>query len=228
VVKDVLADLFGYDKYAELTSEHQIRGTFCDLAVRVDGKVRFLVEVKAAALDLNDNHLRQALNYGANQGIEWLVLTNGIDWQLHKVLFSQPIEKEEVARFSLHLMSAQRQDDLQLMFLLAREGMVLDAINTFHQRSQLLNKFTVAQMLLSENVVGVIRRDLRRYFPDLKVSPEQVQELLWNEVLKREVLEGEKVKEAQGRIKRAANKLAKAAEKLSLVAGSALPVTASE
>jgi hypothetical protein len=41
VVKDILADLMGYDKYNELTSEQQIRGTFCDLAVRIDGKIRF-------------------------------------------------------------------------------------------------------------------------------------------------------------------------------------------
>ncbi|MFZ5675860.1 MAG: type I restriction enzyme HsdR N-terminal domain-containing protein [Pseudomonadota bacterium] len=213
VVKDVLADIFGYDKYAELTSEHQIRGTFCDLAIRVDGKVRFLVEVKAAALDLADNHLRQALNYGANQGIEWLVLTNGLEWQLHKVIFGQPIDKEEVARFSIQNVSAQRQDDLQVMFLLAREGMVSDAINTFHQRSQLVNKFMVAQLVLSDGVSTIIRRDLRRLFPELKVSPEQIQELLWNEVLKREVLEGDKVKEAATRIKRATNRLAKAAAK---------------
>ncbi|WP_421696525.1 type I restriction enzyme HsdR N-terminal domain-containing protein [Aestuariivirga sp.] len=213
VVKDILADIFGYDKYAELTSEHQIRGTFCDLAIRVDGKIRFLVEVKAAALDLNDNHLRQALNYGANQGIEWLVLTNGVDWQLHKVIFGQPIDKEEVARFNLGAISAQRQDDLQILYLLAREGTSGDVLNSFHQRSQLVNKFMVAQYVLSEGVSALIRRDLRRHFPDLKVSPEQIQELLCNEVLKREVLEGDKVKEAQSRIKRAANKLAKQAEK---------------
>jgi hypothetical protein len=32
VVKDVLSALFGYDKYAELTSEHSIRGTVRGLA----------------------------------------------------------------------------------------------------------------------------------------------------------------------------------------------------
>jgi predicted type IV restriction endonuclease len=213
VVKDILADIFGYDKYAELTSEHQIRGTFCDLAIRIDGKLKFLVEVKAAALELNDNHLRQALNYGANQGVEWLVLTNGVDWQLHKVVFGQPIDKEEVARFSLHTVSANRQDDLQLMYLLAREGTASDAINSFHQRSQLVNRFTVAQLLQSESVIGLLRRELRRLFPELKVAPEQIQDLLWNEILKREVVEGDKVKEAQNRIKRAMAKLAKAAAK---------------
>ena len=36
VVKDLLSDLFGYDKYSELTSEHSIRGTFCDLAVKIE------------------------------------------------------------------------------------------------------------------------------------------------------------------------------------------------
>lgn len=213
VIKDVLADIFGYDKYAELTSEHQIRGTFCDLAVKVDGKVRLLIEVKSAAIELTDNHLRQTLNYGANLGVEWLVLTNGTDWQLHRVVFSQPVGREEVAAFNLSALSANKDDDLQLLFLLAREGMVSDAMNSFHQRSQLLNKYMIAQMLLSESVTNLVRRELRKLFPELKVNPEQVSELLYNDVLKREVIEGDKVKEASQRIKRAAAKLAKAVEK---------------
>ena len=32
LVKDLLAEVFGYDKYSELTGEFAIRGTFCDLA----------------------------------------------------------------------------------------------------------------------------------------------------------------------------------------------------
>src|SRR4029079_18962857 len=63
---------------------------------------------------------------------------------------------EEVARFQIGEVSAQRQEDLQLLFLLAREGIVSYAINTFHQRSQLLNKFSVAQLLLSDNVLALI------------------------------------------------------------------------
>jgi hypothetical protein len=37
IVMDLLQEVFGYDKYAEITSEHAIRGTFCDLAVKLDG-----------------------------------------------------------------------------------------------------------------------------------------------------------------------------------------------
>jgi hypothetical protein len=69
VVKDLLSDVFGYDKYAELTSEHSIRGTFCDLAVKIDGKLSFLIEVKAIGVDLKDSHVKQAIDYAANQGV---------------------------------------------------------------------------------------------------------------------------------------------------------------
>lgn len=52
MVTDLMAELFGYDKYSEITRELCIRGTFCDLATRIDGKFQMLVEVKAIGLDL--------------------------------------------------------------------------------------------------------------------------------------------------------------------------------
>jgi hypothetical protein len=83
IVRDVLAEVLGYDKYADITGEYQIRGTYCDLAVRVDDKVRFLIEVKAVDRTLKEAHLRQATDYAAKEGIEWVILTNGIEWREH-------------------------------------------------------------------------------------------------------------------------------------------------
>src|SRR3954466_3481174 len=73
LVKDLLAEVFGYDKYAELTSEHSIRGTYCDLAIKIDDKLVQLVEVKAIGISLEDRHVKQAVDYAANQGVEWVV-----------------------------------------------------------------------------------------------------------------------------------------------------------
>src|SRR5438105_11571854 len=52
VVTDMLGEVFGYDKYSEVTAEHAIRGTFCDLATKLDGTIQALVEVKAVGLEL--------------------------------------------------------------------------------------------------------------------------------------------------------------------------------
>jgi hypothetical protein len=68
LVTDILQDVFGYDKYAEITSEHMIRGTFCDLAVKLDGHLSLLIEVKAIGLDLKEQFVKQAVDYAANQG----------------------------------------------------------------------------------------------------------------------------------------------------------------
>jgi hypothetical protein len=209
VIKDILAELFGYDKYLELTSEQQIRGTFCDLAVKIDGKIKYLIEVKAAGTDLNESHLRQAINYGSNEGIEWVVLSNASDWRLYRIKFGQPVEFEEVTAFNLIEANHKNEDDLQKLFLLCRDGIVTDAMSTFHNHAQILNKYTVAQIINSEPVISVVRRELRKLFPDQKIDQENIASLIINEVLKRDVAEGDKAKEAQQRIKRAANKLNK-------------------
>jgi hypothetical protein len=40
IITDILADIFGYDKYTQVSSEHAIRGTYVDLVVTVDEKKR--------------------------------------------------------------------------------------------------------------------------------------------------------------------------------------------
>lgn len=227
LVKDILSDMFGYDKYVELTSEVQIRGTYCDLAVKLDGTIKFLIEVKSAGITLNDSHLRQALNYASHQGIEWIVLTNGITWALYRVKFGQPIDQELVSTFDLIALDVRNEDDVRRLFLLCREGFVNDAMATYHQHSQLLNKYTVAKVVLSDAVVSVIRRELRRLFPDLKVDNQAISDILSNEVLKREVIEGDKVKEVEQRIRKASAKSSKQKERKSASSEPGLVVTQS-
>jgi hypothetical protein len=220
VVKDLLADLFGYDKYQELTSEQQIRGTFCDLAVRLDGKIRFLIEVKSAGTDLNATHLRQAVNYGAHQGIEWVILTNAVEWRVFRLRFSQPIEHEEVTSFKLAELSARKEDDLAKLLLLAKEGQASDAMNSFHQNAQVLTRVVIAQCVLTDGVVSAVRKEIRRLFPDVKAEANTIMDILSHEVLKRDVIEGDKVVEAKARIKKAEQKLTRSASKATAQAAS--------
>ena len=56
-----------------------------DLAIKVDGKLALLIEVKAIGLELKDGHVKQAVDYAANQGCDWVVLTNGMIWRVYKL-----------------------------------------------------------------------------------------------------------------------------------------------
>ncbi|HJQ37468.1 MAG TPA: type I restriction enzyme HsdR N-terminal domain-containing protein [Thermoanaerobaculia bacterium] len=149
IVSDVLADLFGFDKYTEITRELCIRGTYCDLAVRIDQKFRFLLEVKAIGIELKEQHVKQAVDYAANQGIEWVALTNGVNWQVFRVSFGKPIDKELVVDLNLSLLNHKSDDDLAKLFLLSRESIVKSALEEYHDQKQAMSKFVLAAAILS-------------------------------------------------------------------------------
>lgn len=65
IITDILNEIFGYDKYSEITSEYAIKKTYCDIAINIGGKLRFLIEAKAIGLDLKDDYIKQAIDYGA-------------------------------------------------------------------------------------------------------------------------------------------------------------------
>jgi hypothetical protein len=209
VIKDMLTDVFGYDKYAELTSEQQIRGTFCDLAIKVEGKVHYLAEVKSAGTTLNDNHLRQAVNYGAHQGIEWILLTNAIVWKVYRIKFGQPIDWEEVYCFDMGSISSRSADDLGKLFMLCRESISSDALQEFHRQAQILNRYVISELLLSDGIVAGLRRELKRLFDGIRTTDEELRVLLANEVIKRDALDGELPKTAKAAVKKATLALAK-------------------
>lgn len=212
VIKDMLTDIFGYDKYTELTSEQQIRGTFCDLAIRVDGKIHYLAEVKSAGTTLNDNHLRQAVNYGAHQGIEWIILTNAIIWKVYRIKFGQPIDWEEVYSFDMGALSARSTDDLAKLAMLCRESLSTDALEAFHRQAQIFNRYVIAELLLGDAVAGTLRKELRRLF-DMRATDEELKIMLANDVIKRDALDGDAPKAAKAMVKKAATSLAKKAVK---------------
>ena len=201
IVTDMLADVFGFDKYTEVTSEQPIRGTYCDLAVKLDDTIQYLIEVKAVGLTLKDNHLRQAVNYGANQGIPWVVLTNGIQWQVCRIKFEKPVTHEQVFEFNFLDLSSRRKSDHALLFMLCRLGTIKDAIKDYHEKVQTVNRFVVAALIQSEPVVSVLRRELKRLATDAKVSAEEVEALL-PDVLKRDVLDGESAAHAKKQVQR--------------------------
>ncbi|MBB6425421.1 type I restriction enzyme HsdR N-terminal domain-containing protein [Sphingopyxis sp. JAI128] len=206
VIKDMLNDIFGYDKYVEVTSEQQIRGTFCDLAIKVEGKIQYLCEVKSAGTTLNDNHLRQAVNYGAHQGIEWVILSNAIVWKIYRIKFAQPIEGEEVLCFDFSQIT-RSADDIAKLFMLCRESINSETLDAFHRQAQIVNRYVIAATLLSDGVIGALRKEFRRLFDGLKVTDADLRVILANEVIKRDALDGDGATAAKGVMKKAEGSL---------------------
>jgi predicted type IV restriction endonuclease len=210
IVKDMLADVFGYDKYAEVTSEFSIRGTYCDLAIKIDNVLKTLIEVKAIGLDLKDAHVKQAVDYAANQGVDWVVLTNGIKWRVYHLIFAKPIDQELVVDIDFCALNPRVQRDLESLFLWCKEGWVRSVLTEYNEQKQALSRFFLGAMMLTDPVLDVMRRELRRVSPEVRIETEQIKGVLIAEVIKREVMEGDKAVAAQKKIARSGNKALRA------------------
>jgi predicted type IV restriction endonuclease len=207
IITDLLADIFGYDKFNEITSEYAIKHTFCDLAIKFDTKPVILIECKAIGFNLKDEHIRQAVDYGSNEGIDWVILTNGVNWKVYKILFTKPIEFELIFEFDILSLSSKRQQDLELLYYLTKEAIgrptsnhVLDDVRN---QKMVVNKYVIGQIIQQEAILDCIRKQLKRISPELKVSNEEIEKMIIDEVLKREVLEGDKAADAKKRVQKA-------------------------
>jgi Type I restriction enzyme R protein N terminus (HSDR_N) len=218
VINDILADVCGYDKYHEVTSQYAIRGTFVDLAVKVDENIRFLIEVKAIGIELKDSHIKQAIDYAANEGIEWVVLTNGAVWRVYNVHFGQPIEKILVCEVDLIALSPKSDEILECFGNLSRESFSKGNMADLLHQKQVTNKFTVAALLISDDVLDDLRKEIRRLGSGIKVDNDYLRALLTNEIVKRDLIDSEEAKAAFQNVKRLQKKVAahkKSLEKVS-------------
>ena len=196
IVSDVLTSIFGYDKYNEVTREYAVKNTYCDLAIKVDDHLTFLIEVKAVGINLQEKHYQQALDYGANNGTEWIILTNALTWRVYKVKFEKPIRTELVCEFDLTQLKAKNQSDIDKLYILCKEGLKKNAIDEFAQHKMVVNKYYIGAILQSDSVVDVIKKELRKINPLIKVEDLEVQTIIKNDVLKREIIEGPEAIEA--------------------------------
>jgi hypothetical protein len=215
IIADMLSDIFGYDKHQHVTTEYAIRGTYVDLAVVVDDKIRFLIEVKAIGISLKDAHVKQAIDYGANKGVEWVVLTNGATWRVYKIYFSQPIEKSLIFEIDALSANPKSADLVECFGILSREGFSKDSMSELLQQKQVTSRYAIAAVLLSDSILDELRRELRRISPGLKVDTSYLGSVLGNEVIKRELVDGEEAVAAASLIKKLQRSLAREKKKKS-------------
>lgn len=200
IVTDMLEEIFGFDKYSEITREYSIQGTYCDLAIKTGKRIEYLIEVKAVGIDLNEKHLKQAVNYASREGIKWVVLTNGIQWEIHRVSLEDKVQNERLFSFNFADINPRQKDQRDLLFLLCKRGVQKDLIDDYYEYRQSVNRYTIGALLLTDSITSVVRRELRKLNPGIKVDADEIRHLIRSEVIKREILESEAGAEANKQV----------------------------
>ena len=131
-----------------------------DIALKAEGSIRILVEVKAAGVSLREGHTQQAQNYAANKGIPWVLLTNGCRFILYRVQLDGAIEATEV--FDVDLMGGSLDVAAQRLAMIHRKAMKKGAeLEKFYHLQRTLSAEMILKALASEAVIAALCRELR-------------------------------------------------------------------
>jgi hypothetical protein len=165
-------EVLGYDGLQDISRETQLKHKYVDICLKIDGRVRFLIEAKAADQQLRDRHIEQAQAYASQNNYRWVLLTNGVNWHLYHLTFEEGIEYEKA--FEVSLDSEESLDvAAQKLGLLHKQAMKKGELELFWEKTGALCAASIGKVLFSERVLGLIRREIRRE-TGLLIDPEDL------------------------------------------------------
>lgn len=160
LINVIFEKVLGYDPFTELSSEVQLKNKYVDMAVKIDGQIRFLLEAKAAGVTLRDRHIEQAQNYASRNNYTWVLLTNGLTWNLYHLTFEEGIEYERA--FSVDIQKDGVEKVADCLALLHRASVRSGDLDGYWNTRVALSPSSIGSALFSEDVLRQIRRLIRQ------------------------------------------------------------------
>lgn len=153
-------DVLGYDIFEEISKEHMIKDRYVDYAIKIKGKIFFLVEVKQAGIELRERHIEQASNYAANSGLSWILLTNGRYWQLYHLTYDEGIQSDLI--WSVDIVEDDMKDAAFKISLLHKKSILKKEHEAYYAKVKTLSPKTIIQAIFQENTLRMIRSHLKK------------------------------------------------------------------
>lgn len=160
MINRFLSEVLGYKQLEEIKTEYMIKGTYADYVIQVNKTRHFLVEVKALSFQLSEKHLRQTVNYGANEGIEYALLTNGRNFEFYKIIFEQPISSRLIFAIDLGDAAGLKNAAGHLQHL-HKESVVKNSFKPLWNKCEATDPYNVAGILCSDTALNCIKKLIR-------------------------------------------------------------------
>lgn len=176
MVNSFLCDVLGYEELIDIKTEYRIRDTYADYVIQTARKKNIIVEVKAMQLDLNQRHIRQSVEYAVNEGIDWVLLTNGRQVQVYRIIFEKPVRHEMFFSFDLTDLKQINKAGKAIAYL-SKKSILKDELNQLWRRQSEISPERLAKIIQQDAFIKVLRREMKK-LTKLNYTNEELQEAL--------------------------------------------------
>lgn len=162
IVSDVLHEYLGWDKFENITAEQMIGSRYADYVIKKGSDQIAVIEVKQIGMKLKETHLNQARLYAIDEGIDWIVLTNGDMWQVYRMDYKKKSpETTMVFNVAISDREIKPTKKAELFYLISEEAYRKNEIEDYYQRNVALSGENLASHILGEPVLNKIRLSIR-------------------------------------------------------------------
>lgn len=154
-------EVLGYDGVNEISSETEMKGKYVDLCLKIDRDICLLVEAKAAAMQLRVKQIDQAKHYASENGFRWVLLTNGVEWNLYRVTFDEEEGIEYTPAFTVSLADEKNLDEAAESLALLHRRSIAKELERFWERKSALCAGSIGKAIFHESVLRALRTEIR-------------------------------------------------------------------
>jgi predicted type IV restriction endonuclease len=170
-VDSILTHGLGYDRFEDITTEYRIKGDFADYALKINGEIKFLVEVKRAGKQLSERDIKQAKSYALNEGIEWVLLTDSIVWRLYHITGAMPVRADLV--FSVSVLD-DRSTAIDKLFYLSKSSLRRKQIDNLWRKVEAVSPESMRAISTGDEILEKVRLALKH--KGVKLSEDEVKQ----------------------------------------------------
>jgi len=174
IVIDRLLMALGYDPWEIQKQGVAEIGNIPDYAILPNTPHQWFLEAKKWKLPLTDKDASQAVNYAANQGKRWAVLTNGDEWRVLDAFSNTHLSQK-----CIRILPSLTDDGAQDFFaLLAKDAMLTGQLAISH-RARIIRDAVIAE--LSNPVSATVKKlgkDIEEQTGLLSIKKEEILPIL--------------------------------------------------
>ncbi|MDE3725068.1 hypothetical protein PWG71_27110 [Nocardiopsis sp. N85] len=187
----LIADFFSvglnFSKYQDLTTEYRTSGESNDYAIVLDGKLFAPVEVRGIGQELDLRNIQMARRLAAQEGAEWIFLTNGRIWRVYH------LRPEGSGTRPVVVVDADLSDpdayhrNLDQLFHLTREAIAHGRLDALRRWREAVEAAPLSGLVTEDSVVAAVLNELREStgHPGHAGDAEEVREVLGEQVIAR-------------------------------------------
>ena len=191
IVSDVLTRYLGWDQFDNITAEQIIGSRYADYVIKKEGEQLAVIEVKQIGLTLKDTHLNQARQYATDEGIEWIILTNGDTWKVYRNVMENniPVAKH-LFTTTISDKDEKPAEKTRKLYLLSEESSRKHEIIEYYNKKIALSGENLVEYLLTDDVLNKLRITIKnkssQKFNNHDIALAMVEQVLKSELVSEE------------------------------------------